>query len=82
MGWPERILGSIVFPPIGYLYMRLRYGRYHKRKLIEKFDRDYYYAGQCVIWMPFLTIVIIISGWAVINVTIHLVKEYFFSPEW
>jgi hypothetical protein len=60
---------------VGYAYMRLRYGKYHKRQLIEKFARKYYYAGMTVIWMPVLLAAIIIMSWLLINIAIALIKD-------
>lgn len=70
-----RLFLEFVHSLVGYAYMRLRYGKYHKRKLIEKFSRKYYYAGLTVIWMPILLVVIILLGWQLIFITIHLLKD-------
>lgn len=62
------------FALIGYLYLRLRHGKYHKRILITDYAREYYYAGLTVVWMPVLFVAIIVLSWALINVGIFLLS--------
>lgn len=62
----------IIHAPIGCLYMRIRYGRYHKRQLILKYARSYGYAGMTAVWVPILAIFCIVALWALIHVTIFL----------
>ncbi len=67
-------LFQLIHIPAGYMYMRLRYGKYHKRKLIEVFDGKYYNAGMVAIWMPILFGVIVIMTLALIYVGVILMS--------
>lgn len=68
----NRTLSRAFHSLVGYLYMRLWHGKYHKRKLIKDFEKQYYYAGLSVIWFPVSIIAIIVFGWALIHVGITL----------
>ncbi len=68
----SRLLIKAIHAPIGYLYMRLRYGKYHKRKLIERYARSYGWAGISAVWVPVVFVVCIVLLWALVHVGIFL----------
>jgi hypothetical protein len=53
----------------------MRYGSNHKRILEEKYSGEYHFAGLEVIWMPILTVVIIVMLWALFWVVVGLIKD-------
>lgn len=69
-----RLFFRYIFVVIGYFYMRLRYGKYHKRRLMTDFASEYEYAGLTVVWMPILLVAIIVLSWALIHVGIFLLS--------
>ena len=75
----SRLLLAMIYVPVGYIYMRLRLGKYHKHRLITDFNRRHYYAGMTIIWIPFLVFAILLMSWALINIIIYIVYEKFSS---
>lgn len=63
-----------IFAVIGYFYMRLRYGKFHKRRLIIDFASEYENAGLTVVFMPILLVIIIVFSWALVHVGIFLLS--------
>lgn len=65
----------LIYKGIGYLYMRIRYGKHHKRQLISKFAKDYYYAGLTIIWLPFCFVAVIVFAYALVWIIISQIWE-------
>ncbi len=69
-----RLIFRYAFVLVGYLYLRLRYGKYHKRRLIIDFASEYEYAGLTIIGIPVLILIIVAFSWALIHVGIFLLS--------
>jgi len=65
---------NMIYRLVGYLYLRIRYGNNHRHILTEKYNGDHVNAGMEAIWMPILTVAIIVLLWALIWIGIGAIR--------
>lgn len=71
----SRLLSRLFFSLVGYFYLRVRYGKHHKRKLIKDFGSEYYYAGLTVVWLPPLVLFVMVLGLALVYLCFSVLIE-------